>query len=138
MNPKENPTVEELKAMIERAEKATPGPWGYVDVGKRETRFCETITQVEPRTKKGILGQTILRHQAQWRMNRGNRTFITHTRTDLPHAAQYALELREALEEMWSCLNDFAGSDIDAEGNVVETRGGNLKEVVDKARALLQ
>lgn len=90
-------TRKEIEAIRKRADRATPEPWCFIDVGERDKRFCETITQVEPATKlrPRRLGQTILRHEAQWRIKGQNQQFIVHARTDIPRLLA-SLEAAEA------------------------------------------
>lgn len=98
-------TETELRAIEERASKATAGPWGYIRLKPdRLPRKCETITQIIAATKiqPRSYGKTILRHEAQWLMNPLDRRFLTHARSDIP-------ALVAEVRRLWAILASMQG-----------------------------
>ena len=129
----------------ERAEKATPAPWLYVDLGKRDTHYGETITQRERRRGKNRFGETILRHEAQWRMKPANRRFIAHARGDVDWLleqleAERALSkrLRETLAACHDALGEvYHGTPLSGDWLVEETGNGAWRDLPDEIRDTL-
>jgi hypothetical protein len=82
-------TQEQLEAIRQRAEKATPGPWEFDGVF-----YCgEFPYYIDLITGAGDIG---VRH------NKDDATFIAHARTDIPALLDHIAELEAEL----ACLKD--------------------------------
>jgi hypothetical protein len=103
-------TNEELTAIRERCDAATPGPWLFEQQDDSVWAGFDGALQVAH--CQSIPGAGMLKDR---KTRRANATFIAHVRVDIPALLAEVERLREALEAvewMFNDTGDFEGSDF--------------------------
>lgn len=103
-------TADEIKAIRDRCEAATPGPWNFED----ERYSAKCVIGIKPRDDRWIA-------HAQPEMNgEGNGNFIAHARTDLPRCLDEIERLRQEVTE-WENEGERVRADYAALREALDT-----------------
>jgi hypothetical protein len=115
-------TAAELAAIRERAEKATPGPWGWSDAKVRDGKYVFV-------PQGSYLADTLIMFGDTYENGEQDAEFIAHAREDIPKLLAEIERLRTALEEInraW--YEDSTDYDLAMKVRTILDRSGFRKE----------
>lgn len=125
-------TLSRARALIEAAEKATPGPWRKIEIGSSDGPYTEVlVVDASAKTpdllagKARAIAEFDYRPQSYPPAEDGNADFVVVARNDGPDIAAAYLE---AMERLKALLYQLDTDDV----------GGLVEGEMDAARAFLE
>lgn len=132
-------TPEQLRAIRERAEKATPGPW----VAARETEYFTAIERPDGRILGSVGGDGYTDNSPEHAEIEANAVFIAHAREEIPALLEHIRELRAEADDTGYAITSLGYAQeearkFEAERDAALARVAVLEEALRKLLRLAE